>query len=111
MTEQGGENIFEEKEKVVAISGEDCKNVRDFFTHFKIDLPPDLEDAMKAFEADKTYANQERVKTFLCKAMIESNHPLFKDELFAQVIDNSSKIVWEAQFAQSLETTLTEPKK
>ena len=100
-------DLFEEKERNVVISSEDVKNVRDFMTHFKIAMPADLEKALSDFESSKTFENQEELKVQLCKMMVESDHALLKDELFSQVIDNSSKIVQEALFDKAVKETLS----
>ena len=99
-------DVFEEKEATVVISNEDVKNVRDFFMNFKIDMPDALVEVLNDFQASNSFENQVRVKAELCKLMVSSSHPLFKDDLFSQVIDNSQKVVMEAKFQEDLVAVL-----
>jgi hypothetical protein len=101
-----GSDLFEEKEKVVVIGNEDVKNIRDFFTHFKIEMTAELSAALDAFEADRSHANQDEIRFRLSENMKDSTHPLLKDELFKQVIDNSTVIAEEFKFNRLVEETL-----
>ncbi len=98
---------FAEKEKVVVISNEDVKNIRDFFHNFKIEVPAPLETSLVNFESDICYQNQQKIKEELCRLMVKSSHPLFHDDLFAQVIANSTKVAMEAEFNEQLVEVLT----
>jgi hypothetical protein len=109
--------------KEVTTDVEDCKNVRDFFSHFKIDLPASLDEAIstyeKLLEANKTSTKetkstdqslinaQNAFRVALCKAMVDSEHPLFKDELFKTVINNSDQVVFCANFDKQVTEELT----
>lgn len=102
---------------------EDCKNVRDFFTHFKIHMPDYLNSAIVNYEAvletTRSFTKEEKTvskklleaqnifRVSLCKAMVESDHPLFKDELFKTVIGNSEEVVFCANFDEQIGEALT----
>lgn len=102
---------------------EDCNNVRDFFYHFKIDMPEYLENAISEYETALKQSNaivkedynkdrglieaQNVFRVSLCRAMVESDHPLFKDELFKTVIANSDKVVFTANFDKQISEALS----
>lgn len=93
---------------------DDCRNVLDFFQHFKIEIPAYLSKAIDNYEAVLGSSEPELAKLdaqnhfriALCKAMIESDHPLFKDELFDTVIKNSTETVFLANFDEQVQTAL-----
>jgi len=120
--EKNNNNFQVEALEEITTDVEDCKNVRDFFSHFKIDVPNYLHDAIAAYEAaldanknSKEQRNQDRTlldaqnlfRISLCRAMVESDHPLFKDELFKTVINNSDQVVFTANFDKQISDALT----
>lgn len=92
----------------VVISGEDCKAAADFWKHFEIPMPVELESALNAFEKDPTIRNQDEVKFHLCKAMVESNHEAFKDEVFTKILEECSQVTYQMAFERDLESTLSD---
>lgn len=95
---------------------DDCRNVRDFFQHFKIEIPSYLAKALDEYESTLQGQGPEQAKLdaqnsfrlALCQAMIESDHPLFKDELFGTVIKNSTETLFVSNFDKQVNDTLTE---
>lgn len=104
-------DILEEKKaREVVLNCDDVRNIRDFFNHFKIEIAPELETAMSAWETKKdkvTIEDQDALKVGLCISMIRSEHAMFRDDLFSNIIKNSEKIVFESTFQKELETQLT----
>jgi hypothetical protein len=102
-------NELEEKIKEVVLGIEDVKNLREFFGHFKIKIDPSLEEAIFRCEQKNSLdiEDQEDLKIGLCLTMINSEHLMFKDELFATVINNAKKAVFDTQFQKELEKQLT----
>lgn len=102
---------------------EDCNNVKDFFYHFKIDMPDYLSNAIQDYENElkkspaiikedynkekNLIEHQNNFRVALCRAMVESNHPLFKDELFKTVITNSDQVVFTSNFDKQISEALT----
>ena len=100
--------MSEEKEKVV-INSEDIKNIEDFFNHFRIPIPPFLQEQLDVFKQDPegyTVEKQLRLKAELAHAMVESDHELLKDDLFKPVIQNCEKEWFETQFQRDFEGAL-----
>lgn len=101
--------------KDVVISQDDIRNLRDFFTHFKVEVCPELEDVLKRWESKEKNAltpqDQEDLRVAICVNMMKSNHKMFKDELFAPILKNSEKIVFDATFKSELEDQLSKEKK
>jgi hypothetical protein len=105
---------LEEKEQKVVLTHSDIQNIRDFFTHFKIQLIPELDEVMQRWEKKKdavTIGDQNDFKVALCSALLQSDHKMFKDELFKNIISNSEKIVYEATFKREFENQLTTEEK
>lgn len=102
----------EETNKVV-INQEDIKNIEDFFNHFRIEIPSYLQTELEVFKNDPnnyTYDKQCKLKTELAHAIVSSDHELFKDDLFANVIKNCNKEWFDAQFDRDLVDTFTDDK-
>lgn len=104
------------------IEADDARNVREFFNHFELKIPDYLENALKNYEVgyeafkksggksdaptpDILYA-QDQVRVQLCRAMVEHESPVFKDDLFKVVIENSKQIAFAAFFEKELEAEL-----
>lgn len=99
-----------EKEKKVVISAEDCNAALDFWRHFNIPIPPELQASFDLFAKDPSYVNQQGVKLNICKAISESSHEAFKDDMFSKILEECSGVTYEMQFDKELEDTVTESK-
>lgn len=97
-----------EKEKKVVISPEDCNAALDFWRHFNIPIPSNLQTAFDTFAADASFENQERVKLEVCKAISETDHEAFKDEMFKKIVEECSGVSFEMQFDKDFEQEVTE---
>lgn len=101
--------LSEKKVREVVLNIDDIRNVREFFKHFRIEVAPELEDAMAAWEAKDSKVSlqdQEALKIGLCVSMLKSSHPMFKDPLFEKILKKAEKLVYESTFAKELETQL-----
>lgn len=99
--------MSEEQNKVV-ITSEDIKNIEDFFSHFRMDMPDYLREQLDVFKNNPeayTIDNQLALKSELAHALVESDHELLKDDLFKDVIDNCSKEWFDTQFQRDFENT------
>jgi hypothetical protein len=99
-----------EKERKVAITGEDAMAALDFWRHFNIPIPPELETAITNFTNDPTYENQCFVTLEVCKAIAFTDHPAFKDEMFKQIVEETSGVTYDMLFDKQLEESLAENK-
>lgn len=104
------------------IEADDARNVREFFNHFELKIPDYLDTALKNYEnqydafkkgGGKTESPtgeildaQNQVRVQLCRAMVEHESPVFKDDLFKVVIENSKQIAFAAFFDKELEDEL-----
>lgn len=95
-----------EKEKVV-VSPEDCNAALDFWRHFKIDIPANLQTALDNFTAEQTYANQQKLKLEICLAISTTDHEAFKDEMFNKIVEECSSVAYNMQFDRDLEAEVT----
>ena len=70
----------------IVINKDDARNVRDFFKHFNIKVTDNLNQVCDRIEKlpEITFGDQHDFKIALCEAMVMSEHPMFKDELFAE---------------------------
>lgn len=102
--------MSEENPKEVVISTEDSRNIREFFTHFKIDMPPYLTKALDDFEANPSVQTQDKLRSATCEAVVTSNHPILKDELFAEAFEASKDITFREKFDRDLNQVLQEGK-
>jgi hypothetical protein len=103
----------EEGNKVV-INEEDIKNIEDFFNHFRIDIPDFLKSELDTYRSSPdTYGidNQEKLKAELAHAIVASDHELFKDKLFENVVKNCTKCWFDTQFDRDLESGLSDNEK
>lgn len=110
MSEQQ-KNTIGEEDKTVLVSGEDCLSALDFWRHFNIEIPANLQAAVDAFSKDPTFENQEKVKLEVCKAISETQHEAFKDEMFSRIVEECAGVTFDMQFDTDLEDTLTTDKK
>ena len=92
----------------VVINKDDARNVRDFFKHFNIKVPENLEQVCDRIEKlpEITFPDQHDFKIALCEAMVTSDHAMFKDELFSEVIKNAEREVFNFCFKKEVEEVL-----
>ncbi len=98
----------------VYVDNSDIQSIRDFFEHFTIALPDYLENAMADFETaitknedkDVLLQKQNAVRVELCRAMVESESPVFKNPLLDVVIKNSQNILFNAKFDEQVKEHL-----
>ena len=96
------------------IDGDDCRNIRDFYTHFGIEMPVELKASIDAFEeavsADEPKERlidlQNSLRVQLCLSITSSEHPFFKDHLMDEIRSNASQITFLANFDKELTDTL-----
>jgi len=69
----------------IVITKQDMKNALAFWTALNIPVPHALKAAADKFESDPTVENQNWFKYQSLKAIAESNHPEFNDEIFSKV--------------------------
>ena len=103
--------MSDETTNKVVINQEDIKNIEDFFNHFRIPIPTFLKSELDVFRNspdDYSYDKQCKLKSELAHAIVDSDHELFKDDLFKNVIKNCNKEWFDTQFDRDLETTFTE---
>lgn len=96
-----------ERSREVVISAADCHECMKFFTFFEVEMPDKLKAAFQNFINDQTYENQEELKICLAEVVITSNHPVFKDEVFAQVIPETKEVYDQLLFERELDKCLT----
>ena len=97
----------EEKENKVVISPEDCNAALDFWRHFNIPIPSNLQDAFDMFAKDPTFENQNKVKLEICRAISQTDHEAFKDDMFSKIVDETAAVTFEMQFDKDFENTVT----
>lgn len=100
-------NNSEEKDKQVVISAEDCMGALDFWTHFDIEPPAELKQAMDKFIANPTFDNQNLVKLEICKTIATSDHEAFKDDMFQKIVDECRSTAYEMSFDKEVEETFS----
>jgi hypothetical protein len=76
-----------EKDNKVVISAEDCNAALDFWRHFNIPIAPSLQLAMDSFSKEPTFENQDKIKLEVCRAIAETDHEAFKDEMFKRIVE------------------------
>jgi hypothetical protein len=99
----------EEQQNKVVITHEDVKNVKDFFSHFNIPLAEYLTTTLNEIEnaEEVTLELQDKMRINIARAIFESEHEIFKDDLFSEVIPNCEKAWFDAQFSQDFEDAMT----
>lgn len=101
------QNDLKEKEEKIVVSPEDCNAALDFWKHFNIPVPQDLQDAIDSFAKDQTFENQQKVKLAVCQAINTSTHEAFQDEMFAKISEECGAISYDMLFDRNLEETLS----
>jgi hypothetical protein len=91
----------------VVITPEDCQECAKFFQFFEIPVPAGLQSAMDAFIAEPTLLHQDELKFQLADVITHSQHPVFQDEVFAQIRPETAAVRDELAFERELEAQLT----
>lgn len=104
------EDALMEKDTKVVISPEDCNAALDFWRHFDIPITAGLQLAMDTFAKDPTFENQDKIKLEVCKAIAETDHEAFKDEMFQRIVEECGGVTFDMQFDKDFEATVTEKK-
>ncbi len=97
-----------EPKKEVVITPEDVNAAFDFWKHFNIPVLPGLQDAVTLFGQDPSFENQEKLKLELCRAISETDHEAFKDDMFSKIVEECAGVTFDMQFDQDFEKTVTE---
>ena len=100
----------QEVKKEVVITPEDCNAALDFWRHFNIPIPAELQTAIKNFSTDPSFSNQEMVKKEVLTAIIKSEHEAFKDDIFTSLREECKESLFDISFESELEEALTEDK-
>lgn len=96
----------------MAITADDCDGAAEFWKHFEIEMPVELQNAFKTFKEDPSFENQNKIKLAVCKAIGGSSHEAFQDEMFKEVVEECKSIAYDLSFEESLESVLaTQSKK
>lgn len=92
----------------VLITAEDVKNIRDFYGHFQVEVPEYLSKHLETLEKASTITldQQALLKTLVARSILESEHEIFKDSLFEEVIPTCEKEWFEAQFNEDFESAM-----
>jgi len=96
-----------ENKNLVVITPEDVQECSKFFQFFEIPVPTPLQSAIDSFCKDPTLANQNELKFQLSDIIMHSTHPVFQDEVFAQVKPENAAANDELVFERQLEAQLT----
>jgi len=103
------ERHCEEKKKVV-MTADDFKNVEEFFTHFKIEMPELLNERITSYKKDPrefSFDDQKLFRAFIAHAMNTVDHPLVKDDVFKNIRTKCDKAWFDAQFDSDITTLLS----
>lgn len=101
------------------IDGDDCRNIRDFYSHFNIDMPAELKTSLEAFEEalakesfdkDELVNLQNKLRASLCGSIISSNHPFFNDHLMDEIRSNAQQIAFLSSFDEQVQEVLDKSK-
>ena len=90
------------------IGAEDITVMRNFFKHFKIDIPVSVEKAWTAFEKEPTCENQEMVRAEVATAIVKDSVGVFTDKVFAPLRQESEKNAYYDHFKDHLEELLND---
>lgn len=96
-----------ENKNLVVITPEDVQECDKFFQFFEIPVPADLRSAIDNFCKEPTLQNQNELKFQLSDIIMHSTHPVFQDEVFAQVKPENAMANDELVFERQLEAQLT----
>lgn len=104
------DNSLKEVIEEVVITTEDCSGAAEFWTHFDVPMPPELKAAFDKFASNPSVETQNEVKLQVCKAIGYTEHEVFNDEMFKEIVDECRNVVWEMSFDRDLENKLTNTK-
>jgi hypothetical protein len=96
-----------ENKNLVVITPEDVQECAKFFQFFEIPVPAPLQSAIDGFIKEPTLQNQNELKFQLSDIIKNSTHPVFQDEVFAQVKPENALANDELVFERQLEAQLT----
>lgn len=96
-----------ENKNQVVITAEDVQECAKFFQFFEIPVPAALQSAIDNFCKEQTLQNQNELKFQLSEIIMHSTHPVFQDEVFAQVKPENAAANDELVFERQLEAQLT----
>jgi|GEM_PF-5240978 len=95
----------------VVITPDDAKAVLEFWKHFEIPVLPQLQTSVDKFCNEPTFENQEEIKYYICKAIHETKHEAFTDEMFENIRGESQSVSFDIEFDKQLEATLSDEEK
>jgi hypothetical protein len=95
-----------ENKNLVVITPEDVQECAKFFQFFEIPVPAPLQSAIDSFCKEPTLQNQNELKFQLSDIIMHSQHPVFQDEVFAQVKPENAMANDELVFERQLEAQL-----
>jgi len=96
-----------ENRNLVVITPEDVEECAKFFKFFEIPVPDALQKAISSFCAEPNLQNQNELKFQLSDIIMRSTHPVFQDEVFAQVKPENALANDELVFERQMEAQLT----
>jgi hypothetical protein len=96
-----------ENKNLVVITPEDVQECAKFFQFFEIPVPAPLQSALDSFIKEPNLQNQQELKFQLSDIIKNSTHPVFQDEVFAQVKPENALANDEMVFERQLEAQLT----
>ena len=96
-----------EDKNTVVISPEDCTECLRFFQFFEVPMAPELQGAFDSFIKEPTFEHQGELKYRLAEVISNSTHPVFQDEVFAQVRPETREVHEALAFERELEKQLT----
>lgn len=99
-------NALQEVSRKVVITPEDCAGAADFWTHFEVPMPDALKLAFENFTKSPTIENQDEIKLQITRAIGNSDHEAFKDEMFKEIVAECLNVEYDMAFDKSLEGTL-----
>jgi len=103
--------FFDEEKREMVLSHDDLVNLRDFYSHFKIEEPQLLKETLDLCIPDSTkfdFEQQLRIRQGLANTIAYADHPLFKLEVFDEIREPNKKISDELQLRFELHKILAE---
>jgi len=104
---QEEQNELSEASNKVVICADDVQAALQFWTNFNIEIPPSMKEAFDNFAADPTFANQQKVKLEVTKAISTTEHEAFSDEMFSKIRTECAEVAYKMAFDEQLEQALT----
>jgi hypothetical protein len=100
-------NSTDEVAKKVVISADDAKAALEFWKFFEMQPPEDLTKAVEDFCQSPVFENQQSFKLALTKAITESDHPAFNDQVFEKIKTQCAEVAFKMEFEKNLEKELS----